>query len=76
MSINWSQAPDWAKYWCITKSGQAWWLEMRWELNRERGGWSAYGEYVQYGRSEKAESFNYDGHWQDSMTTRQSQILN
>ncbi|WP_336939362.1 hypothetical protein [Acinetobacter modestus] len=60
-------APDWAKFWCISQSGQAWWMENdTWLLNELRGGWSTYNEFGITGRSEKAPSFGYIGDWKAS----------
>lgn len=68
--IEWANAPAWANYWCTTISGQAWWLESEWVLNPDRGCWSVYAEYNEYGDSEAAPSFGYSGDWKESMTKR------
>lgn len=64
-----SGAPDWAKAWAITESGQAWWFETdKWEMNLQRGGWSSYEIFSTSGKSEKAPNFNYSGDWKESFT--------
>ncbi|MFU8927549.1 hypothetical protein [Acinetobacter puyangensis] len=66
MRIN---APEWAKYWVISESGQAWWLERDcWEINLNRGGWSCYALSSESGNSKKAPTFGYSGDWRKSLT--------
>lgn len=74
-NVDWSKAPDWAKHWAITKSGQGWWFETKnWSINIERGGWSNYTTRDISGRSEKAPSFNFNGHWENSWQSKQESL--
>ena len=61
---DWSQAPDWANWWVMTKGGFFAWVDSEPRLSNPHGGWlMSRGKTV-------APSFNYAGNWQDSLRKR------
>ena len=61
---DWSQAPDWANWWAMTKGGFFAWVDSEPRLSNPHGGWlMSRGKTV-------APSFNYAGNWQDSLRKR------
>ena len=61
---DWSQAPSWANWWVMTKGGFFAWVDSEPRLSNPHGGWlMSRGKTV-------AQSFNYQGKWQDSLRKR------
>ena len=61
---DWSQAPDWANWWVMTKGGFFAWVDSEPRLSNPHGGWlMSRGKTV-------APSFNYAGNWQESLRKR------
>ena len=61
---DWSQAPDWAIWWVMTKGGFFAWVDSEPRLSNPHGGWlMSRGKTI-------APSFNYHGNWQDSLRKR------
>ena len=61
---DWSQAPDWANWWVMTKGGFFAWVNSEPRLSNPHGGWlMSRGKTI-------APSFNYAGNWQDSLRKR------
>lgn len=60
---DWSQAPEWAEWWAMDKSGRCnWWSEEPWMF--DGGEWA--GGVV----SHQTGSFGYAGDWRDSLRKR------
>lgn len=70
-SPDWSQAPEWAGWWCaIMQDGiitGGWWSTHKPETICPIGNYSCYSHH---GRCEQAPSFGYSGDWKDSVTKR------
>lgn len=62
---DWSQAPEWAKWWATDKDGERYWFKNKPELISVT--------WLPFDNSEvdKAPSFGYAGNWQDSLRERQ-----
>ena len=61
---DWSQAPDWANWWVMTKGGFFAWVDSEPRLSNPHGGW-----LMSRGKT-AAPSFDYQGNWQDSLRKR------
>ena len=59
--VDWSQAPEWAKWWAMDKDGESAWCEEK-PIISDSDFW--------YGKAGKAPSFGYTGNWQDSLRER------
>lgn len=74
-SPDWSQAPEWAGWWCaIMKDGiitGGWWNTHKPETICPIGNYSCYSHH---GRCEQAPSFGYSGDWKDSVTKRPKSV--
>lgn len=70
-SPDWSQAPEWANWWCATMKGGVItggiWCKAKPSTLCATGDYSAYQDF---GRCEFAPSFGYQGNWQDSVRRR------
>ena len=61
---DWSQAPEWANWWVMTKGGFFAWVDSEPRLSNPHGGWlMSRGKTI-------APSFNYASNWQDSLRKR------
>ena len=61
---DWSQAPEWAKWWAMDADAECYWFENKPELM------SATWLRLDSSNVELAPSFNYTGNWQDSLRER------
>ena len=62
---DWSQAPEWAKYWIKTSGGSFAWLDRKPDISKINPHWN-----VECFKKSFAPSFNYQGDWQDSLRKR------
>ena len=58
---DWSQAPDWAKWWVVDKDGESAWCEEK-PIVSDSDFW--------YGKEGNAPSFGYTGDWRNSLRKR------
>src|SRR5699024_4542023 len=63
---DWSQAPEWAKYWHYNSYHSAYWVDAKPETRSDTA-WSF--DFLNK-RAVEAPSFNYQGNWQDSLRKR------
>lgn len=66
---DWSQAPEWAKWWCMEKSGDAFWFYEK-PVKSLGDGWTLGGSSD---LNIEAPTFSYKGNWQDSLRSRDTQ---
>ena len=60
---DWSQAPDWAVWWSITKSGKGHWFSSKPAVKED--------SWVRSSRAcRTSPSFSYQGHWTNSLRER------
>lgn len=64
--VDWSVAPEWAKYWHYNSYHSAYWVDSKPE-NRGDTAWSF--DFLNK-RAAEAPSFNYQGDWKDSLRKR------
>ena len=62
---DWSVAPEWANYWIKTSGDLFAWLERKPRISNLIGGWN-----IECIKKQIAQSFNYQGNWQDSLRKR------
>lgn len=62
---DWSQAPDWANWWAVDGSEQAYWYSLKPRLNNYQNDFREYD-----GANNNAPSFDYKGDWRDSLRER------
>lgn len=66
---DWSKAPAWANWWCIEKSGEAFWFFEK-PVKSLSDGWTLGGGSS---LNVEAPTFSYKGNWQDSLRSRDTQ---
>ena len=67
---DWSQAPDWAKWWAIDKIGQGFWYNLKPSRDQSATEWIvdfSSGSDFSYKASP---DFNYQGNWRNSLRKR------
>ena len=62
---DWNEAPEWANYWIKTSGDLFAWLERKPRISNLIGGWN-----IECIKKQIAQSFNYQGNWQDSLRKR------
>ena len=66
---DWSQAPDWANWWCLSVMHGAMWFSR--EPICTKSTWAMLNDVKFCAASfDEAPSFNYAGNWQDSLRKR------
>ena len=66
---DWSQAPDWANWWCLSVMHGAMWFSR--EPICTKATWAMLNDVKFCAASfDEAPSFNYQGNWQDSLRKR------
>ena len=66
---DWSQAPDWANWWCLSVMHGAMWFSR--EPICTKSTWAMLNDVKFCAASfDEAPSFNYQGNWQDSLRKR------
>ena len=66
---DWSQAPDWANWWCLSVRHGAMWFSR--EPICTKSTWAMLNDVKFCAASfDEAPSFNYAGNWQDSLRKR------
>ena len=66
---DWSQAPDWANWWCLSVMHGAMWFSR--EPICTKATWAMLNDVKFCAASfDEAPSFNYAGNWQDSLRKR------
>ena len=66
---DWSQAPDWANWWCLSVMHGAMWFSR--EPICTKATWVMLNDVKFCAASfDEAPSFNYQGNWQDSLRKR------
>ena len=63
---DWSQAPDWAVAWAMDMSGECYWHSGSKEPKVDNHIFESSAD----GHTFEAQSFNYQGNWQDSLRKR------
>ena len=67
--LDWSQAPDWANWWCLSVMHGAMWFSR--EPICTKSTWAMLNDVKFCAASfDEAPSFNYQGNWQDSLRKR------
>lgn len=65
---DWSQAPEWAKWWAADSDMRAYYFKLKPDLGSSV--WIPQDECGSYPCSDCAPSHNYQGNWQDSLRER------
>lgn len=67
---DWSQAPEWANWWAMDKSGKGFWHSLKPSLDQSMVEWVvdfSSGSDFSY---KVSPDFNYQGDWRDSLRKR------